>query len=920
MGTPTGGALLGASTVYTHTITNDDAAPTVSFATTNGVTDEGNDGSSQAIFVTAKLSNASSSDVIVPIAFSGTATVFDYTAGPASITIKAGSTTGIASFTVLGDTTFEPIQTETVILTMGTPTGGVTLGAAANTTYTHTITSDDVGVAITNTTPTFASDPNFALAAVAGFDTLDLSAVSSSSSTTPIYVLADYGVQVDNNFYNISGADGTPAFDRFVTNNAGGTIFRGSQMVSEVVQLRATSSNDIRLDNRATTDSAAETDVVDYSATDAAVTVNLGLTKIDLMLDSPTPGTPGTPGTRTLVDGEVTVVGVGNVVDGNEYATASKAITTTTAGITTTTTTTDKISGAEGIIGSTGNDDITGNALSNLLVGGAGADRLDGGAGHDVLIGGVSTEYVSIAGVSTSVASADVLIGGTGKDLLIDLDGATLRGSNSAKAQDVAGDKDVFVVRTGATIENYHVARDGAGLAGRAFSSTNDTIVFNLSMVALTSSLGDLRTAIAATETPMTPSQLQDALANIKRDIDIRVERITIAGDNTANDWVAIASYNGSWLSSDQTTAVELARVVLKDMTTLATGSVLTDVALPDFSVNSPQNLAYFEKIDSLVFNQVSDLLVEDEAINIGFVLEAVRAGTVRDLTPIGNVMFGDFNINERIFNPGAGDQKIFGSNKKDTYEFLVQDLKTNAGAPTTNAGNDRILDTGGDDAVAFSNITLDQIAALNFEAVKFGREAGHYTLKSNYSQTDGTITNSGSFTWLGHFREGFGMGLEQIKLGATTLEMADVLYTAGSKTPIQQAMEGVDTIMVGGAGNSTDRNVFKLKGDGIANISTTPVLDGTDLYIWGIDQTNDVIDLKEYFTSTAATDALKLADYRAQIVSKVTTTATDLVNNKFSVDLDNDAVADLTIRFMQAPSTVSEVSLEEMIARAYLP
>jgi hypothetical protein len=412
---------------------------------------------------------------------------------------------------------------------------------------------------------------------------------------------------------------------------------------------------------------------------------------------------------------------------------------------------------------------------------------------------------------------------------------------------------------------------------------------------------------------------LQDALANIKRDIDIRVERITIAGDTTANDWVAIASYNGSWLSSDQTTAVELARVVLKDMTTLATGSVLTDVALPDF-LGIGDQYPQFEKIDSLVFNQVSDLLVEDEAINIGFVLEAVRAGTVRDLTPIGNVMFGDFNINERIFNPGAGDQKIFGSNKKDTYEFLVQDLKTNAGAPTTNAGNDRILDTGGDDAVAFSNITLDQIAALNFEAVKFGREAGHYTLKSNYSQTDGTITNSGSFTWLGHFREGFDMGLEQIKLGTTTLEMADVLYTAGSKTPIQQAMEGFDTIMVGGAGKETDRNIFKLKGDGIANISTTPVLDGTDLYIWGIDQTNDVIDLKEYISasSTAANNADKLLDFKTQMISKVT--INDAGNSKFNVNLDNDGAHELTIHFMGMGTPVSEVSLEEMIARAYLP
>jgi hypothetical protein len=276
-------------------------------------------------------------------------------------------------------------------------------------------------------------------------------------------------------------------------------------------------------------------------------------------------------------------------------------------------------------------------------------------------------------------------------------------------------------------------------------------------------------------------------------------------------------------------------------------------------------------------------------------VLEAVRAGTVRDLTPIGNVMFGDFNIQERIFNPGAGDQKIFGSNSKDTYEFVLQNLKTDTGAPTANAGNDRILDTGGDDSVAFSNIDLGQIAALNFEAVKFGREAGHYTLKSNYSQTDGTITNSGGFTWLGHFREGFGMGLEQIKLGTTTLEMADVRYEAGSKTPNQVASGGLDTIMVGGSGviGAVSKFVVEKNAGGVgADLKQ-------NLYLWDA-EANDVIDLKAFFANaTLATTAVqKLATPRST----------------FTIDLD--ATQDLVLNFMD--TTLTQESLEMMIARAY--
>jgi xanthine dehydrogenase iron-sulfur cluster and FAD-binding subunit A len=144
------------------------------------------------------------------------------------------------------------------------------------------------------------------------------------------------------------------------------------------------------------------------------------------------------------------------------------------------------------------------------------------------------------------------------------------------------------------------------------------------------------------------------------------------------------------------------------------------------------------------------------------------------------------------------------------------------------------------------------------------------------------------------------------------------------SETPIQQAMEGVDTIMVGGAGKSADRNIFKLKGDGITNTPTTTVLDGTDLYIWGIDQYNDVIDLKEYISViappvTASTNDQKLADYKTQIGSKVDPSG---VANKFSVNLDNNDVDtdELTIHFMGMGATpVSEGTLEEMIARAYL-
>ena len=690
-----------------------------------------------------------------------------------------------------------------------------------------------------NPTPTLASNPTFVArpeTGVGGFDTLDLSALSS---TQPIDVLTTDGQII------VQGA--TPAdtkvyrfedFDEFVINNAGGVNFRGSQDASEVVQLKVASSNDIRLANKPTTDLSAETDIVDYSATANAVTVNLGSTT--------------------------------NGGDGWFYATATKGALGI-GGV-------DKIAGAEGIFGSTAGDTITGNSRDNLLAGGAGAgnDTLDGAAGNDVLVGGAG--------------SGDILIGGTGKDILIDLDGGTLTGSAAKKNQGASGDQDVFVVRNGSTIENFHVARDGAGLAGRAAASANDTILFNLSVGVLSEKLAGYSAAVAG----KSAAQLQVELAKIKGDIDIRVER-TAAG---SDDWAVIASYTGGLHSS----TVELARVIVKDMDTsvMPASSVLTDVALPDFSFEN----AMSDKIDELVFSQVSDLLVDDQAINLAVALESVRQGTVRESK--NGLMFGDFNLAERIFNPGVGSEKIFGSNKKDTYEFLVQDLRTTNGSATSDAGMDSIMDTGGDDTVAFSNITL--INQLDFTAVQLGRESGNYSLRSNYSQSAEGITNTGGFTWTGHFREGMGMELEKITLGNTTLEMADVRYRYDEEgnllgwTPNQVASSGKDTIMVGGVGRSADASTFVVEKGTDAAFNTGIGADNKqNLFLWDADA-SDVIDLKAFFAdATTARNAVQ-------------DSTSAMPRSTFTIDLNT--TQDLVLNFMD--TNLTQESLEMMIARAY--
>jgi hypothetical protein len=402
---------------------------------------------------------------------------------------------------------------------------------------------------------------------------------------------------------------------------------------------------------------------------------------------------------------------------------------------------------------------------------------------------------------------------------------------------------------------------------------------------------------------------LQVELAKIKQDIDIRVEKTTIAGNNTADDWAVIASYTGGLHSS----TVELARVIVKDMDTsvMPASSVLTDVALPDFSLEN----AMSDKIDELVFSQVSDLLVDDQAINLAVALESVRQGTVRESK--NGLMFGDFTLPERIFNPGAGSEKIFGSKGKDTYEFLVQDLRSANGSATSDAGMDSIMDTGGDDAVAFSNITLSQLNQLDFTAVQLGRESGNYSLRSNYSQSAEGITNTGGFTWTGHFREGMGMELERITLGNATLEMADARYRYDEEgnllgwTPNQVASSGKDTIMVGNVGRSADASTFVVEKGATFNADI-----GADktqhLYIWDADATavtGDVIDLKAFFATK------ELAKAAVQTSVETNSFATNIKDSS-SFKIDLDANNDLILNFMDI--NLTQESLEMMIARAY--
>ncbi|MEZ6121983.1 MAG: Calx-beta domain-containing protein [Planctomycetaceae bacterium] len=140
MGIPTG-ARLGADTVRQFTITSDDNAPRVEFASAFQIVDEG-----ATAQVTVQLSSTSAEDVTVPLEFQGSATGTsgNYQFPGSEIVIPAGSTSASKTLLISDDALAESAQV--LLIAMGTPTGAVPAAAPATTVHTIIIPANDTPI------------------------------------------------------------------------------------------------------------------------------------------------------------------------------------------------------------------------------------------------------------------------------------------------------------------------------------------------------------------------------------------------------------------------------------------------------------------------------------------------------------------------------------------------------------------------------------------------------------------------------------------------------------------------------------------------------------------------------------------------------------------------------------------------------
>ncbi|MEC8798206.1 MAG: Calx-beta domain-containing protein [Pseudomonadota bacterium] len=166
-------ATLGSDDTHTYTITDNDSAPVVDFNTTSSSGAESV--SSKAL--TVDLSAVSSQNVTVDYAVTGTATGSgtDYTLANGTLTISAGSTTGLITIAGIIDDSLDEAD-ETVIVTLSNPSNA-TLGS--DKVHTYTITDNDSAPVVDFNTTSSSGAESVSSQAI----TVDLSAASSQNVT-----------------------------------------------------------------------------------------------------------------------------------------------------------------------------------------------------------------------------------------------------------------------------------------------------------------------------------------------------------------------------------------------------------------------------------------------------------------------------------------------------------------------------------------------------------------------------------------------------------------------------------------------------------------------------------------------------------------------------------------------------------------
>jgi hypothetical protein len=181
---PSAGISLGSTVTQNISITDNDVAlPTVTLSLSANTGSEAN---TTSITATATASAPVSGNQTVALGVSGTGiTASDYTLSGTTITIPNGQTTGTVTFKIRNDAETE--GTETAVLTISTPSAGITLGSPV--TQNIAITDNGCQPLIRKSTATSANG-----AEISAFDPASNRVYTVAGPAIEYYVLSNAGV------------------------------------------------------------------------------------------------------------------------------------------------------------------------------------------------------------------------------------------------------------------------------------------------------------------------------------------------------------------------------------------------------------------------------------------------------------------------------------------------------------------------------------------------------------------------------------------------------------------------------------------------------------------------------------------------------------------------------------------------------
>ncbi|MFN6185199.1 MAG: ELWxxDGT repeat protein [Microcystis sp.] len=463
------------------------AIPTLAIAATNANQTEGNSGSKAFTFtVTRSVITTGSNNVNWAVISSGSnpANATDFVGGvlpSGTVSFAPGETSKVITVNVLGDTTFEPNENFTVILS--NPTNGANITTA---TATGTINNDDVAIPILTIAATNASQTE---------------GNSGSKAFTFTVTRADNTTGSNNVNWAVTGTGTFPANAADFVGGVlpSGTVSFAPGETSKVITVNVLGDTTFEPNENFTVTLSNATNGGTITTATATGTINnddfIGTSGPDTLA-----GTSGADAMTGLAGNDTyTVNNAGDLViealnQGTDTVQASISYTLPNNVENLLITGTGNLNGTGNalnnqITGNSGNNSLNGAAGTDTLIGGAGNDTLNGAAGIDTLTGGTGTDiFIFQFSQSTSAALdrvTDFAIGTDKIDLLSQAGGAInaplafTRAANSTTTNINTIVTNVFTDANGATAGNQALGTNSAALVRVANATTTYLIINN---------------------------------------------------------------------------------------------------------------------------------------------------------------------------------------------------------------------------------------------------------------------------------------------------------------------------------------------------------------------------------------------------------------------------------------------------------